>query len=195
MGITNKIRGVTLHAGGFSGNDPDQMTGAEVKAAYEGEANAYTDTKNTKLAGIDTAAKDDQTGAEIKAAYEGEANAYTDGKDGKLVALPDVGEVAGVRTPTDDDTLVITDVGKVVEMDAATAKTITVPPDVDVAFPINTIIRIVRIGVGTLQVLEGVAVTVNTAGADDFIAAQFSGATLYKRGTDDWVLFGDLAAS
>lgn len=195
MGITNKIRGVTLHAGGFSGNDPDQMTGAEVKAAYEGEANAYTDTKNTKLAGIDTAAKNDQTGAEIKTAYEGEASAFTDTQFTKLAALPEVGEVVGVRTATDTDILVLTDAGKVVEMNNAGAKTITVPPNADVAFPINTIIRIVRVGAGTLQVLEGAAVTVSTAGGDDFIATQFSGATLYKRGTDDWVLFGDLAAS
>lgn len=32
------------------------QTGAEIKTAYEAEANAYTDTKNTKLAGIDTGA-------------------------------------------------------------------------------------------------------------------------------------------
>lgn len=38
-----------------NGATADQ-TGGEIKAAYEAEANAYTDTKNTKLAGIDTGA-------------------------------------------------------------------------------------------------------------------------------------------
>ncbi len=32
------------------------LTGAEIKTAYEAEVNAYTDTKNTKLAGIATGA-------------------------------------------------------------------------------------------------------------------------------------------
>lgn len=42
------------------------LSGAEIKALYEAIANAYTDTKNTKLAGVETSAKDDLTGAEIK---------------------------------------------------------------------------------------------------------------------------------
>lgn len=37
-------------------NATADQTGAEIKTAYEAEANAYTDTKNTKLAGIETAA-------------------------------------------------------------------------------------------------------------------------------------------
>lgn len=43
-----------------------QLSGAEIKVLYEAIANAFTDTKNTKLTGIETAAKDDQTGAQIK---------------------------------------------------------------------------------------------------------------------------------
>ena len=63
---------------GASGN----MTGAEIKSAYEGESdtNAFTDADHTKLDGIETSATADQTGAEIKSAYEGESdtNALTD---------------------------------------------------------------------------------------------------------------------
>ena len=58
------------------------MTGAEIKTAYEAEAdtNAYTDAEKTKLANIEENATADMTGAEIKTAYEAEAdtNAYTD---------------------------------------------------------------------------------------------------------------------
>lgn len=39
-----------------TGAKADQ-TGAEIKAAYEAEANAYTDTKDTKLAGIEAGAE------------------------------------------------------------------------------------------------------------------------------------------
>ena len=63
---------------GAAGN----MTGAEIKSAYEGESdtNAFTDADHTKLDGIETSATADQTGAQIKSAYEGESdtNALTD---------------------------------------------------------------------------------------------------------------------
>jgi hypothetical protein len=51
-----------------SGATADQ-TGAEIKAAYEGEAdtNAYTDAEKTKLSGIETGATADQTKADIDA--------------------------------------------------------------------------------------------------------------------------------
>ncbi len=41
------------------------QTGAEIKTAYEAEANAYDDTKDTKLTGMDADATDDQTAGEI----------------------------------------------------------------------------------------------------------------------------------
>ena len=63
------------------------QTGAQIKAAYEAEANAFTDAQFTKLAGIETSATADQTGAQIKAAYEAEANAYTDTLNTKLAGI------------------------------------------------------------------------------------------------------------
>ena len=67
------------------------QTGAEIKAAYEAEAdtNAFTDAEKTKLTAIETSATADQTGAEIKAAYEAEANtnAYTDAEKTKLTGI------------------------------------------------------------------------------------------------------------
>ena len=64
-------------------------TAASIKTKYESNAdtNEFSDAEQTKLAGIDTAAKDDQTGAEIKAAYEVEANAFTDTKNTKLTGI------------------------------------------------------------------------------------------------------------
>ena len=72
---------------GAAGN----MTGAEIKSAYEGESdtNAFTDADHTKLDGIETSATADQTGAEIKSAYEGDSdtNAYTDAEKTKLAGI------------------------------------------------------------------------------------------------------------
>jgi hypothetical protein len=57
-------------AGIESGATADQ-TGAEIKAAYEGEANtnAFTDAEKTKLSGVESGATADQSNAEIEAAY------------------------------------------------------------------------------------------------------------------------------
>ena len=75
-----------------TGATADQ-TGAEIKTAYEAEANtnAFTDADHTKLDGIETGATADQTGAEIKTAYEGElnTNAYTDAEKTKLAGVAD----------------------------------------------------------------------------------------------------------
>lgn len=48
-------------------NATADQTGAEIKTLYEGEANAYTDTKDTKLSGIATAATANDTDANLKA--------------------------------------------------------------------------------------------------------------------------------
>ena len=53
------------------------QTGAQIKAAYQNEASAFTDAQFTKLGAIESYSKDDQTGAEIKALYENETNAFT----------------------------------------------------------------------------------------------------------------------
>jgi len=81
----------------------DDQTGAEIKAAYEAEANtnAFTDAEKTKLTGIETNATADQTGAEIKTAYEAEANtnAFTDAEKTKLTGIEasaDVTDTANV---------------------------------------------------------------------------------------------------
>ncbi len=63
------------------------QTGAEIKALYEVETNAFTDALFTKLSGIETNATADQTGAEIKALYEVETNAFTDAQFTKLAGI------------------------------------------------------------------------------------------------------------
>lgn len=73
---------------GIEASATADQTGAEIKAAYEGESdtNAFTDAEQTKLAGVEAGATADQTGAEIKTAYEAEAdtNAFTDAYKAQL---------------------------------------------------------------------------------------------------------------
>ena len=95
-----------------SGATADQ-TGAQIKALYEAESNAFTDAQFTKLAGIETSATADQTGAQIKSAYEGESdtNAYTDAEKTKL---------AGVEASADvTDTTNVTAAGALMDSECA----------------------------------------------------------------------------
>ena len=80
-----------------------------------------------------------------------------------------------------------------VEFDSASAVTLTVPTNSSVAYPIGTSIDILQVGAGQVTVAGDTGVTVNaTPGLK--LRAQWSSATLLKRGTNTWVLLGDLSA-
>ena len=90
-------------------------------------------------------------------------------------------------------TLVLADKDKMVEISNVSANTLTVPPNSSVAFPIGSQIRVLQTNSGQCTITAGAGVTVNgTPGLK--LRAQWSSATLVKRGTDTWVLIGDLAA-
>jgi hypothetical protein len=98
------------------------------------------------------------------------------------------------NTQTASYTLVITDGGGLVEMNVATANTLTVPPNSSVAFPIGTSTDVVQYGAGQTTITAGAGVTIRSSGSKLKLTGQYSGATLYKRATDEWVLLGDLSA-
>jgi hypothetical protein len=106
--------------------------------------------------------------------------------------------IVAANTQTANYTLVLGDAGKSVEMNNASARTITVPPNSSVAFPTGTVIELARIGAGSVTIVQGSGVTLpnrlETAGTTNrTIANQYSSASIRKRGTDEWVLVGDIA--
>lgn len=89
-------------------------------------------------------------------------------------------------------TLALTDRSKLVEISSASANTLTVPPD-STAFPVGTQVTILQTGAGQTTITPGSGVTINgTPGLK--LRAQWSSATLIKRGSNLWVAIGDLAA-
>jgi hypothetical protein len=89
-------------------------------------------------------------------------------------------------------TLVLTDAGKLVTLNNAAAVTLTIPANASVAFPTGTRIDLLQYGAG--QVTVGSAgVTIRSSGSKLKLAGQYSGATLWKKGTNEWVLIGDIA--
>jgi hypothetical protein len=90
--------------------------------------------------------------------------------------------------------LTLADVGKAVEITSATASTITIPLNSSVAFPIGTNIDIYQHGTGQITVGTDAGVTLRSHGSVFTLAGQYSSATLRKRGTNEWVLSGNIAA-
>ena len=87
----------------------------------------------------------------------------------------------------------LTERDSMIEMNSASATTLTVPTNATVAYPVGTSIDLLRVGAGAVDVAAASGVTINaTPGLK--LRAQWSSATLVKRATDTWVLIGDLSA-
>lgn len=97
-------------------------------------------------------------------------------------------------TPATSYTLVLSDNGKMVEIDNTEARTVVVPKNASVAFPIGAQIHLSQVNFGQVTVapVDG-DVTVNaTPGLK--LRTSFSSATLIKRDINKWILVGDLSA-
>lgn len=97
-----------------------------------------------------------------------------------------------IDTKTESYTIEITDVGKTIEINSASANSFTVPTNSSVEFPIGTTIDIIQYGSGQTTIVAESGVTIRSKDGNLKLSGQYSGATIYKRGTDEWVALGDL---
>lgn len=97
----------------------------------------------------------------------------------------------GTNVRTGSYTLVLSDQSKLIEYNSGAKGTITVPTNASVAFPIGTYIVILQTNSGQVEVVGASGVTVNSTPGNT-TRTDWSMATLIKRGTDSWVLAGDL---
>lgn len=91
-------------------------------------------------------------------------------------------------------TLVLSDAGKVVELNNASAITLTVPTNATVAFPVGTVIELFQQGAGQVTISPAGGVTIRSKDSNNKISGQYGAASLRKRDTDEWVLSGDITA-
>jgi hypothetical protein len=89
-------------------------------------------------------------------------------------------------------TLAIGDASKSVEMNNAAANTLTVPPNSSVPFPVGTVIEVCQLGAGQTTIAADSGVSIKSPGSKLKLTEQFSSGSLRKRGTDEWVLTGDI---
>jgi hypothetical protein len=91
-------------------------------------------------------------------------------------------------------TLALTDAGGFVDLNNASAITLTVPTNATVAFPANTRIDILQSGAGQVTIAAAGGVTINSKGSKLKISEQWAAATLVQRSANSWVLIGDLSS-
>jgi hypothetical protein len=205
--LSKKITVANLHAAGDArtatltnktiDGDNNTITNLVIGAEVTGASTSLTDTADitynadTDVSGNDWVVDEDDMSSDLatKVPTQQSVKAYAD------TNFEPLGEVTAINTQTDDYTLALSDKGKIVEMNKATANTLTIPTNASVAFPTGSRVDIVQYGAGTTTIAGDTGVTVNgaSAGSGD-MSEQYGAVTLYKRGTDEWIVIGAIGA-
>jgi hypothetical protein len=106
---------------------------------------------------------------------------------------------AKLTAKSSNHTLVLADSGKTMLLSpSSTDLVISIPTNASVAFNIGTRIEIIRVGTGTGNVtvaaITSGTTTIRSKDSNLKLSKAYSGATLIKIATDEWVLIGDLKA-
>ena len=106
------------------------------------------------------------------------------------------GENANLVTKTSNHTLELTDAGRTLDIDVATANTITIPTNAAVPFLIGSQIAFIQTGAGqtVFSPSDPITVIILSKNSNRKISSRYSPATLIKKDTNTWVLVGDLTA-
>lgn len=161
-----------------------------------GTHHTHTSTQISDAASANTASKvvirDASARAQFadpSAAQDAATKNYADTQD-KALRRP------SVSTPTANYTLALADERTLVAMNASTALTLTVPLNSSVAFPVGTIIDVMKFGTGNVTIAGSAGVTILNSSALSVISIQNAVVRLIKAGTPDtWILQGLISAS
>jgi len=91
-------------------------------------------------------------------------------------------------TRTANYTLALSDINQVVPMNGS-GLTLTIPTNASVAFPVGTIVNVYNLNSTNVNIVGASGVTVRNAGD----LGEFGEVSLRKRGTDEWVLAGNVS--
>lgn len=100
--------------------------------------------------------------------------------------------VADIVEKTSNFTFALADTDDMIRANSASTITATVPANASVAFPVKSVINIVRYGAGAVNLAAANGVTILSADSALGLRARYSSATLLKIDTDTWLLIGDL---
>lgn len=180
----NKLSAESIYIEGTSGNGHLHLKHQNSDATASGQSTAlWADTNG------DIKWKNDgDYKTTLKTSDNTADRVYTFRDQTGTVALQEV----EFNTQTVNYTLALSDAYKMIEVDNASARTITIPTNTAVTFPIGTQILISQYGAGQVTISPDTGVTLRSSGGKTKTAAQYAMATLIKRGTDEWYLAGDI---
>jgi len=123
--------------------------------------------------------------------------AKIDTASGKLFVptYPVISNLSTINAITANYTTILEDAGVILSSTNTTNKTVTVPINASVAYPIGTKIFIQRSGTGTVAIVGASGVTVNRQANLANTMFQHGLVVLLKLGTNEWTLLGDLEDS
>jgi hypothetical protein len=88
------------------------------------------------------------------------------------------------------------DRGVFILMNSTSSTTLTIPAnlseDPSTGIPVKSQVSVMNINTGNVQVVAGVGVTLRSADNATYLRTQYSSATLIRKATNEWYLFGDL---
>jgi hypothetical protein len=87
----------------------------------------------------------------------------------------------------------LVDVNAMVRMNVATANTVTIPPDADVAWGLGDTIIISQVGTGVTSIVAGAGVTINTP-STLVLGMRWGKVTATRVAANEWDIEGNLAA-
>lgn len=90
--------------------------------------------------------------------------------------------------------LALSDDGKLLEFNAPSAVSVTIPLDATVLFPIGTQVTFIQTGAGQISFVPTGGVTLNSNPSNGRTRGIWTSAVLIKRAANTWVLLGDLSA-
>ena len=93
---------------------------------------------------------------------------------------------------TTNFSLALTDTGKLLRVNSASAVAVTVPVNASAAFTTGTTVLLYRAGSGAVTISGAAGVTIRSLNSASAISGQYGQASLIKRGTDEWLVAGNI---
>jgi Major tropism determinant N-terminal domain len=117
--------------------------------------------------------------------------AFSDGTQQNTAGVPSLTQFTSVTSSFTLDSVSKKD--GVYEVDSSSPVTITIPNNATLAWPIGASVDILQVGTGQVTISPAAGVTLNYTPGNK-LRTQWSSCTIMKRGTDSWILYGDLTA-
>ena len=185
-GTANNQTGWVLHVA-----DPDTFTvGTDDISVYQfAGAGAITGGTNIDVNGSQVSVVSNPTFANVVTVSSGVKFA-----DNTIQTSAGVPSLTGFVEKTASYTLDTLDhQDNVVEMNSGSAVTFTIPTNAALAWPVGASMDIIQTGAGQVTISPDSGVTLNYTPGNK-LRTTWSSCTIMKRGTDSWILYGDLTA-